>query len=256
MSMPAKKAPPGPRSATDLLKSANNLPPVQPSMTPRSIDDGTIQVVNELFRELQGTFSAWRQAWPDQAAVDAAKRAYIKAFMESGINTLEQVGWGMQRARASASPWVPAPGEFVAWCQPTPEMLGIPSREAAFREALGNSHPSRFGSQREWSHPAVRHAALQCEIDNLSDLKSVFARRVFDRAYDITVRALMNGEPLGDIAIGIGHDSQKGEALLAEEHGDWRLQEAMARQSIPARGEDARKALLVRFGLGDRHAQA
>lgn len=251
MSAPAKKPPAGPRPVSQLLRTASNLPPVQPA-SPRTVDDGTVEFVNELFRELQATFPAWRQAWPDNNALDAAKRAYIKAFMESGINTIEQVRFGMQRARKSGSPWVPAPGVFISWCQPSPEMLGIPSREAAFREALANAHPSRFGTTREWSHPAVRHAALQCEIDNLASQRSDFARRVFDRAYDITVRTIMDGEPLTDIAIGIGHDSQKGDAQRAEEHGDWRQQEIMARQGVPARGEDARQALLDRFGLGKR----
>lgn len=251
MAVPAKKPPPGPRSAGQLLKAASNLPPVQPAK-PRTVDSGTVQVVNELFRELQATFPAWKQAWPDDAAVAGAKRAYIKAFMESGINTLEQIGYGMQRARKSVVPWVPAPGEFISWCMPSPEMLGIPSREAAFREALANAHPSRFGTVREWSHPAVRHAALQCEIDNLTGQKSDVARRVFDRAYDITVRMIMDGEPLSDIALGIGHDSQKGDAQRAEEHGDWQQQEVMARQAIPASGADARRALLERLGLGAR----
>lgn len=255
MSLPVKKLKPGPRSASQLLKAAQNLPSVLPSK-PRTVDADTVQVVNELFRELQATFPAWKQAWPDAVALGAAKRAYIKAFMESGINTLEQIGYGMQQARNSASPWVPAPGEFIGWCTPTPDMVGIPSLESAFREALGNAHPSRFGTQRDWSHPAVRHAALQCEIDNLCDLPSDSARRIFSRAYEVTVRAVMRGEALTDIAIGIGHDSQKGEASLAEEHGDWRLLEVMARQAIPARGQDARLALLARFGLEGRHARA
>lgn len=251
MAVPVKKPQPGPKPVSQLLRTATNQPPVQ-QPRPRTVDHGTAQVVNELFRELQATFPAWRQAWPDDDALAAAKRAYIKAFMESGINTIEQVSYGMQRARKSGSPWVPAPGVFITWCQPSPEMLGIPSREAAFREALANAHPSRFGSTREWSHPAVRHAALQCEIDNLTSQKSDVARRVFDRAYDITIRMIMDGEPLSDIAIGIGHDSQKGDAQRAEEHGDWRQQEIMARQAIPSRGEDARQALLDRFGLGKR----
>ncbi|MCY1455593.1 hypothetical protein D9M71_727350 [compost metagenome] len=127
-------------------------------------------------------------------------------------------------------------------------MLGIPCHDVAFREALANSHPSRALS-REWSHPAIRHAALQCELRNLADLPAEKASVVFDRAYDITIRRLMKGEPLGEIAVGIGHDSQKTEVQHALEHGDRRLQKVMARQGISTDGRAARAQLLARFGL-------
>ncbi|MNP51182.1 hypothetical protein D3C76_1454820 [compost metagenome] len=72
---------------------------------------------------------------------------------------------------------------------------------------------------------------------------------VFDRAYDITIRRLMKGEPLGEIAVGIGHDSQKTEVQHALEHGDRRLQKVMARQGISTDGRAARAQLMARFGL-------
>ncbi|WPN45110.1 hypothetical protein [Pseudomonas sp. P8_241] len=73
------------------------------------------------------------------------------------------------------------------------------------------------------------------------------ASKVFDRAYDITIRMLVSGQPLEDIAIGIGHDSQKPETQLAEEHGEARLLMTMSQQSIPLDGKVARAELRVCF---------
>lgn len=240
--------PKGLRSVDSLMNTMGNLAPVIPQQ-PKQVDPGTADVVNALFRELQAIFPAWKQAWPDDKSLQTAKRSWLKAFIVDGITTLEQIQYGLQRARQHGGDFAPSVGKFIKWCLPTPEMLGVPPREVAFREALTNTHPSRFGA-REWSHPAVRHAALQCEIDNLNDQRSDAARKVFDRAYDISIRMLMNGQPLSDIAVGIGHDSQKTEADLAREHGEWCQQQIMARQAIPANGQDARRALLSRFGLG------
>ena len=127
-------------------------------------------------------------------------------------------------------------------------MLGIPPHDKAFREALENAHPSRFGS-RVWSHEAVRHAALQCEIRNLGDLIPEKASKIFDRAYDITIRLLVQGKPLEDIAIGIGHDGQKSEVERAEEFAQHRQARLLEIQQIPSTASACRAHLLAKMNI-------
>lgn len=232
---------------TDLRSAMDSYQPPTLPIIPKTLPPGTVEVVNALFKELQAIFPAWKQAWPTDEALGAAKRSWTKAFIVAGINRIEQIRFGIERCRALGTDFMPSVGKFVTLCQPTPEMLGIPPHDKAFREALLNLHPARITS-REWSHPAVRHAALQCEMHNLADLISEKAIKVFDRSYDITIRMLMNGLPLEDIPVGIGHDSQKPESLLAQEYGDARLLATMSRQAIPADGQEARQQLLERFG--------
>ncbi|APC19308.1 Replication protein P [Pseudomonas frederiksbergensis] len=228
------------------MSKMGNLPPVVP-VIPKQLPPGTTDVVNALFKELQAIFPAWKQAWPDDDALRAAKRSWIKAFIVAEINTLEQIRYGLQNCRQHGNDFAPSVGKFIKWCLPTPEMMGIPPHDKAFREALLNLHPARRTS-REWSHPAVRHAALHCEMHNLADLTSEKASKIFDRAYDITIRMLVNGQPLEDIAIGIGHDSQKSEVELAEEFGAARQARLLAIQGIPTSGGAARALLLAKFG--------
>ncbi|MCJ8207708.1 replication protein P [Pseudomonas sp. RGM2987] len=246
-----------PRSAAQLMKAAGATedlpsavagynPPTMPAI-PKTLPQGTVGVVNSLFKELQAIFPAWKQAWPTDAALSTAKRSWIKAFIVAEINTLEQIRFGIERCRSLGTDFAPSVGKFIKLCQPTPEMLGIPSHDKAFREALENAHPSRFGN-RTWSHEAVRHAALQCEMHNLGDLIPEKASKVFDRAYDITIRMLMQGKPLEDIAIGIGHDSQKSEVELAEEYANQRQARLLEIQAIPCSGAVARAQLMAKFG--------
>lgn len=236
-----------PQSAIQLMAKAGNLPPVIP-VTAKQLPPGTAEVVNALFKELQAIFPAWKQAWPDDDALKAAKRSWIKAFMAAEINSLEQIRYGLLNCRQFGGDFAPSVGKFIKWCQPTPEMLGIPSHDKAFREALENAHPSRTGS-RAWSHLAVRHAALQCELHNLGDQISEKASKIFDRAYDITIRLLVQGKPLEDIAVGIGYDGQKTELERAEEFAKQRQASLLEIQGIPTVGGAARAQLLAQLNI-------
>jgi hypothetical protein len=235
-------------ATTDLRAAVGNYqPPAMPVM-PKTLPPGTIDVVNALFKELQAIFPAWKQAWPTDDALDSAKRSWIKAFIVEGITQLEQIRFGVERCRSLGTDFMPSVGKFIKLCHPTPEMLGIPPHDKAFREALENAHPSRFGN-RTWSHEAVRHAALQCEMHNLGDLEPDKASEVFDRAYDITIRRLVQGLPLEDIAKGIGHDGQKTELELAEEFANQRQVRLLDVQGIPSSGGAARAQLLARLNI-------
>ncbi|WP_122262337.1 replication protein P [Pseudomonas syringae] len=211
------------------------------------VDDATADVVERLFRQLQAIFPAYKQAWPDDKALASARRSWTKGFIAARINTIDQIRFGIEQCRMSGSPFAPSVGQFIKWCKPTPEMLGIPSAGSALREALLNLHPSRSTS-RQWSHPAVRHAGLQCEMHNMTELDPDKAQDVFERAYEITVRMLLDGLPLDDIAIGIGHDGQKTELEVAEEISDRVAMELIARKGIPADGAKARELLMAKFG--------
>jgi hypothetical protein len=54
-----------------------------------------------------------------------AKQQWIATFAENGIRSREQLVAGMQKARASVSPFWPSPGQFVAWCREGKGPLGV-----------------------------------------------------------------------------------------------------------------------------------
>lgn len=169
---------------------------------PHEVDEASALVVNKLFRELQAIFPAWKQAWPDKAAVATAKRSWTKAFMAAGITQVEQIRFGLKMARTSGGDFMPSAGKFVKWCAPTPEILGLPDAEKAFREALRMSHPvmgARIDDPEAWSHIAVRHAALEAGLYSLGRLPMDPARALFGRAYELTCKMVLAGEPLREI---------------------------------------------------------
>jgi len=161
-------------------------------------DEGRRQMavaINDLFIELRLIRSAWRQAWPDKETYRAAKVQWMQAFLDEGIRTQGQIEFGMIKARKQVSDFIPSPGQFIEWCKPTPEMLGLPSLPAAHREAVRNAHPGMAG-QGKWSHDAVWHTAKECGFESLNKLDSALSLKLFDRNYAITIRRLMAGLPL------------------------------------------------------------
>ncbi|MBC6396296.1 replication protein P [Aeromonas hydrophila] len=151
-------------------------------------------VINHLFSELQSCFPAWRQTFTSKADIDAAKRVWARGLVEAGIHSEQQLQWGLRKARRSESPFWPSVGQFIKWCQPDPAEFGLPTPEAAFREASRNSHPASVDCK--WTHPAVYVAAREAGKFELANLPRDKSWPLFQRAYSITVRRVLEGEDL------------------------------------------------------------
>lgn len=175
--------------------ASGNFP--APKAAPQvQLDPASVDVVNRLFSELQAIFPAWRQAWPNDKALAAAKRSWVRGFMAAGIRDLEQIRYGLQQCRATGSDFAPSVGKFIEWCRPTPEAMGIPAVEQAYLQACRLAHPA---ANRSGAHPAVWHAACEVGLIVLCVLPEQKSRPLFERAYGITVDMLLRGEPLREI---------------------------------------------------------
>jgi hypothetical protein len=159
---------------------------------------------NEFFESLKTIFPAWRHAFPTQGELDRARKTWAKAFIENGLTEKNQLMVGLRVARAQEVPFFPSPGQFMGWCKPTPEQFGLPSMEQAYREAISGRS----------SHPAVALARQETRWERQS-LRECEYRKVFERAYTIAVRRVMNGEQLDlDIVRAL---PKKGEVTMTPE---------------------------------------
>ncbi|WP_345869068.1 replication protein P [Shewanella algae] len=151
-------------------------------------------IINKLFSELQTCFPAWRQTFTSKADMDAVKRTWARGLIEAKITYYKQLQWGLLKARRSESPFWPSLGQFINWCQPDPAEFGLPTPEAAFREASRKSHPA--ADRSNWSHPAVYVAAREVGSFELTNLPSSQSQPLFERAYKIAIHRVMAGEDL------------------------------------------------------------
>jgi len=148
--------------------------------------------INDIFKSLQASFPAWKQAFPSDKELSLAKKVWTKGLMESGITSLNEIKLGMRMARASGSDFFPSVGKFVGWCKPTPEAFGLPVNQAAYNEACNQAH---MASRGKWTHPGVYHAASQTGFFNLAHSTPGDAtNKQFDHNYTVTLRKVMAGE--------------------------------------------------------------
>ncbi|MCW9471656.1 replication protein P [Klebsiella grimontii] len=125
----------------------------------RGVNQGDERLVDILFNNLKQLFPAsMSTALKDPNDEAAAKRQWIAAFAENGINTREQLKAGMQHARASASPFWPSPGQFIEWCKDSGTVLGIKLADVMgeFQRYNREKGLHTGGAERfPWSHPVM-----------------------------------------------------------------------------------------------------
>lgn len=167
-----------------------------------------------------------------------ADQDHAWASVLGGLNG-QQIANGLGQLVERADDWPPSAPEFRAMCLHVP---GLPSAVAAWHQAL----------EGRYQHEAVEVAAKLTGTYELrkARLNDRALQQIFDRNYQVVCRRLQRGEPLdGAVATGIGHDSQKTEAELAQEHAEQQLHKRIEEQGIPTAGVDARRLLLARLGL-------
>lgn len=171
--------------STDMVTGASVPHRRQEHVPGPALSDNDRDALNKVFGRLTTIFTGWRAAYPTEKRLAAGKQEFAKALIENGITSQEQIALGMRRARQENTSYFPSPGQFVAWCQPTPEDMGLPTVEQAFWEA--NNHRA--------SHPAVELASLHTGYDR-THLPAAKYRPVFERAYLALVRRVVQGDDL------------------------------------------------------------
>ncbi|UXY09008.1 replication protein P [Kosakonia sp. ML.JS2a] len=120
------------------------------------------QIINGVFTQLLAAFPA-ALAGRDQTEMDEIRRQWVMAFAENGITTMEQVSTGMRVARRQSKPFLPSPGQFVAWCKQEMRPFGVSVDDvmAEFKQwqRLIFKYPS--SEHYPWSQPVMYHICLE-----------------------------------------------------------------------------------------------
>lgn len=143
----------------------------------QQVPQQAIQIFNELFRQLKAAFPALTATIKTQDDLDELRRQWVLAFAENGINSMEQVNAGMKVARQQAMPFLPAPGQFVAWCKEGEiRAAGLPDEDSLyemFRLFCRDKGLYDISDNYPWQSPACFHMVTavynQMHSFNLSD---------------------------------------------------------------------------------------
>lgn len=143
-----------------MSRIAHNLPEQYEERAPV---EQVAQIFNNLFSELRAAFPASMANFRDQADVNEFRRQWLLAFQENGIHTLDQVAAGMRVARRQERPFLPSPGQFVAWCKQSGGALGITVEQviAEYWDWRNRSFEFTSSEQFPWSQPVMYHICVE-----------------------------------------------------------------------------------------------
>lgn len=162
------------------------------------------EVINRLFSELKSIFANFWTSGTKQAELETMKRTWMKAFIEANLTSWGKIEFGLKKCRSCESNFPPTPGQFIAWCKPTPEEYGIPPVREAYRIACIASGKH---SDKNWVHDVIFHAAQQTTTWDLSTKPEEQTYKIFERNYEIALRDWLDGKPLQSIPIAIEHQT-------------------------------------------------
>lgn len=154
----------------------------------------TAKIVNALFEKLISINPAYRACWKTDEDLSAAKKEWVLAFIENNLTSFEKLKNGLKETRKSTSPFIPSPGQFIAWCKVKPEDINAPSLDLAYDEACRLSHPCE--TNKNWSHKAVRYAANKTGSHFLRTESISRSKPVFQKNYEEAIEMLLDGKTI------------------------------------------------------------
>ena len=181
-------------------------------------------IFNNLFNELRVAFPASMANFRTQGDVNEFRRQWLMAFQENGIYSMEQVEAGMRVARSQERPFLPSPGQFVAWCKQSCGALGITVDQviAEYWDWRNRSFEFTSSEQFPWSQPVMYHICV--ELRHRSTERQLthgeLAREAGD-LLDIWEKRVTEGKPVPPVRRAI--------AAPAAEHGPTPIQLLLAK---------------------------
>lgn len=167
----------------------------------QQVPEQAAQIFNELFRQLKAAFPALMTSIKDQSDLNELRRQWVLAFIENGITSIDQVNAGMKIARQQATPFLPSPGQFIAWCkQGATRVAGLPDADELYDMVMDYAKRRDMFSSAEafpWpSNPAywmVTKLYSQQRVQGLSeqDLRKRCGKELADMS-----KRIESGEPI------------------------------------------------------------
>ncbi|MDR5020507.1 replication protein P [Yersinia rochesterensis] len=167
----------------------------------QQVPEQAADIFNELFRQLKAAFPALMTSIKDQRDLNELRRQWVLAFIESGITNMDQVDAGMKIARQQSTPFLPSPGQFIAWCkQGATRAAGLPDADELYDMVMDYAKRRDMFSSAEafpWpSNPAywmVTKLYSQQRVQGLSeqDLRKRCGKELTDMSKRIEA-----GEPI------------------------------------------------------------
>lgn len=162
------------------------------------IDVETKLLFNEIFIRLVAIYPAWRQAFPDQEAIDESRRLWSKEIKRHNINQWEIIEDALSACVDAGGAFIPEVGKFIGYCRDAAlKRSGGLETMKAYKQLQGH-----YAKPIEHREPCdlnrlVYHTISQVDFDVVAfkEMRTEDAIKYFSDHYQETLKhALAGGE--------------------------------------------------------------
>lgn len=166
------------------------------------INPHVAEIVNKLFALFYANCRGFEKQYHDSKRLNLEKTEWMRAFMDLGYKTLNDIQLGIKRLRLESPINTPTIAQFAKWCQPTTEDLGLLSKEDAYNRSAEIMRGIVPEDLSEDQLNIILHAIRQSDRHFLRNNAMSKTQPVFYRNYEIAVKQFMEGK-FADIPQGI-----------------------------------------------------
>lgn len=160
-----------------------------------ALDLHVTDVVNKLFAFFYGICRGFEKQYHDPKRLNIEKTQWIRAFMDVGLNTLEKIQLGVKKCRIESPINTPTIGQFIKWCNPEPQDIGLPTLEQAYEISIHiNRQFSDYKPSCQKTYSVIRHVIDQIGSMEFRSMKAERAFKTFERYYPIACNQFVEGK--------------------------------------------------------------
>lgn len=149
-----------------------------------------VDTINQVFAELELAYhNQFHKAFAAEGSLALAKKYWLSSLADFPPEVIRRA----VRHVVQSQPFLPSLATMIAACEDGPSLFGLPTAEAAYREACLAPEPK---AAQKWSHPVVYFAGRATGWYVLANEIQSVALPQFEYHYTQLCRRVLRGESL------------------------------------------------------------
>jgi len=161
---------------------------------PEPLSQQAVVIVNKLFVFFYGTCRGFDKQFQDPKKLSIEKTQWFRAFTDENLTDMRHINMGVKKCRLESPINIPTIGQFIKWCTPTAEDLGLLSKEQAFNRSAEFIREGNLPDLSENQNLLLKHTIQESDSYFLKNNAMRKTQPVFYRNYEISVRDFISGK--------------------------------------------------------------
>ena len=157
------------------------------------LDPHVNDVVNKIFLVFYANCVGFDTQFKDTQKLSLVKSEWVSEFSKIGFNAIGKIQRGIDKTRSTSPINIPRLAEFISWCKPSSDDLGLWTKEQAYKRVFPILRKEAMDISDDQS-AIINHAIKETGIYDLKNHSESKTRPLFEHNYEIAVRDFLSGK--------------------------------------------------------------